>query len=63
MAPSTLRHKFYGVRIFCGYLGWGPGELEAYLENRVLLTSTYPVRTLLSPNLKELWWSRPNNHH
>ncbi|MDR7276450.1 caspase, EACC1-associated type [Catenuloplanes atrovinosus] len=35
--PDELRHTFAWVRVFSGYFGWAPGELESYLDGGVLV--------------------------
>lgn len=33
MDPETLRDSVIGVRVFAGYSGWSPGQLEAEIES------------------------------
>jgi putative transcriptional regulator len=62
--PETLRNVLTSVRIFSGYLGWGPGELEAYLDSGVLVpTNHHSFRSVSSSRPEELWLPRQNNHH
>ncbi|MDR7320032.1 YqgE/AlgH family protein [Catenuloplanes sp. NPDC020197] len=35
--PDDLRHTFAWIRVFSGYLGWAPGELESYLDSGALV--------------------------
>ena len=49
---STVQDTLSDLRIFSGYFGWGPGELEADLAERVL------VPTDASP--EEAFTSRPS---
>ena len=35
--PEELRHTFARIRVFSGYFGWAPGELESYLDSGVLV--------------------------
>jgi putative AlgH/UPF0301 family transcriptional regulator len=58
-APGSLRHTFNSIRIFCGYFGWGPGELEAYLGSNALILTDHPVSAALSADPRWLAWSRP----
>lgn len=60
--PETLRHCVAGVWIYSGYLGWGPGELEAYLSGKALVCTDHPVTALLAPDPRELCWPRAGGH-
>lgn len=41
--PETVQHTFAWVRLFSGYFGWGPGELESYVDSGALkLTDQRP---------------------
>jgi putative AlgH/UPF0301 family transcriptional regulator len=55
--PEGLNHTFTGVRIFSGYLGWKPGELERYVKDRVLTISAHTVGAVFSAKPHELWSS------
>jgi putative AlgH/UPF0301 family transcriptional regulator len=44
-----------GVRIFAGYLGWGPGQLEADLEEGVLVRADAAESLVLSGRPQALW--------
>jgi hypothetical protein len=37
VAPEELRHTFAWIRVYSGYFGWAPGELESYLDSGVLV--------------------------
>jgi putative AlgH/UPF0301 family transcriptional regulator len=41
--PETLRHTFAWIRVYSGYFGWGPGELESYLESGALTRTAADV--------------------
>jgi putative AlgH/UPF0301 family transcriptional regulator len=34
--PETLQHTFAWIRVYSGYFGWAPGELESYLDSGAL---------------------------
>lgn len=36
-SPEEVRHTFAWIRVFSGYFGWAPGELESYLDSGVLI--------------------------
>jgi putative AlgH/UPF0301 family transcriptional regulator len=43
------------LRIFTGYLGWGPGELEEDLARKLLVPANIPDHEALSANPEGLW--------
>jgi putative transcriptional regulator len=53
--PEDIRPKVYELRVFVGYLGWGPGELETHLDAGELLRSRTPVSRLLSGGPLDVW--------
>jgi putative AlgH/UPF0301 family transcriptional regulator len=53
--PEPLAPVISGVRLFSGYLGWGPEQLEADIDADLLVLSDAPVREALSSRPRELW--------
>lgn len=43
------------ARLFVGQSGWGPGQLEAEMEEGAWLVADAPARELLGPSPEELW--------
>jgi putative transcriptional regulator len=52
VADATLR-----ARIFVGYAGWSPGQLEAELEEESWLVLDPEPADVFAPNSEELWSS------
>ncbi len=42
-------------RVFCGYSGWGEGQLDRELETGSWLVQTARVDEVFSPTVEELW--------
>lgn len=53
--PAPLAPVIAGLRLFSGYLGWGPDQLEADIDNGMLLLSDAPEREALSSRPRDLW--------
>jgi putative AlgH/UPF0301 family transcriptional regulator len=53
--PEPLTPVIAGLRLFSGYLGWGPEQLEADIDGGMLLLSDSSVREVLSSRPRELW--------
>ncbi|MER7003926.1 YqgE/AlgH family protein [Dactylosporangium sp. NPDC000555] len=53
--PEPLAPVIAGLRLFSGYLGWGPEQLEADIDGGLLLLSDAAVREALSSRPRELW--------
>jgi putative transcriptional regulator len=55
--PEPLTPVLAGLRLFSGYLGWGPEQLESEIdEGSLLLTdASSDVREVLSMRPGELW--------
>gem|GEM_PF-1047458 len=53
--PQSLEPAVDGMRVFSGYLGWGPGELEAYLDAGMLVTTSHSTRHVFSGRPRDLW--------
>lgn len=53
--PAALRHRFTGMRLFTGYLGWGPEQLEADLDSGDLIRTDHPYSAVLSGRPDQLW--------
>ncbi|CAA9527878.1 MAG: UPF0301 protein YqgE [uncultured Solirubrobacteraceae bacterium] len=50
LVESTRR-----VRIFAGYAGWGPGQLDAELEREDWFVAPAGVDDIFNPDADELW--------
>jgi putative AlgH/UPF0301 family transcriptional regulator len=50
-----VRDSIGDLRVFSGYLGWGPGELEKLLRDAVVRRVDPPLRTAFSINPHDLW--------
>ncbi|MGI5243456.1 YqgE/AlgH family protein [Dactylosporangium sp. CA-139066] len=53
--PAPLAPVVAGLRLFSGYLGWGPDQLEADIDGGLLLLSDAPEREALSSRPRDLW--------
>jgi putative transcriptional regulator len=53
--PQPLAPVIAGLRLFSGYLGWGPDQLEADIDGGLLLLSDADVREALSSRPRDLW--------
>jgi putative AlgH/UPF0301 family transcriptional regulator len=51
----AVRDSIGDLRVFSGYLGWGPGELEKLLRDAVVRRVDPPLRTPFSINPHDLW--------
>jgi putative transcriptional regulator len=55
--PEDLDRSVQTMRVFVGYLGWRPGELEEYIERGELVVSRRPTRQVFTERPGELWQS------
>jgi len=55
--PEHLEDTVDTMRVFVGYLGWRPGELEEYIERGELIVSRRPTRQVFTERPGELWQS------
>jgi putative AlgH/UPF0301 family transcriptional regulator len=53
--PEELGAAVDGMRVFVGYLGWRPGELEEYLDSGALLASPRSARQVFTERPRDLW--------
>ncbi|WP_432989006.1 YqgE/AlgH family protein [Dactylosporangium sp. CA-233914] len=53
--PQPLAPVIAGLRLFSGYIGWGPDQLEADIDGGLLLLSDADVREALSSRPRDLW--------
>lgn len=53
--PLPRGDDFLGLRVFAGYAGWSPGQLEAEIEEGSWLTVAATEEDLLSPSPERLW--------
>ncbi|WP_390891434.1 YqgE/AlgH family protein [Dactylosporangium roseum] len=53
--PAPLAPVIAGLRLFSGYLGWGPEQLESDIDGGLLLLSDSDVREVHSSRPRELW--------
>jgi len=56
-APEDLTRVADGMRVFAGYLGWRPGEVEAYLDDGELIRTSHTARQVFTERPRELWRS------
>ena len=52
---STVEDLVEGFRLFSGYVGWGPGELEADIAQEVLIPTDEPARVVFTAAVRTLW--------
>ena len=55
--PEDLSRVVDGMRVFAGYLGCRPGELEAYLDDGELIRTSHMARHVFTERPRELWRS------
>ncbi|WP_432840617.1 YqgE/AlgH family protein [Dactylosporangium sp. CA-092794] len=55
--PAPLGPVLAGLRLFSGYLGWGPEQLEADIDGGLLLLTDAPAGEALSSRPRDLWTS------
>jgi putative AlgH/UPF0301 family transcriptional regulator len=55
--PQDITPSVKGLRVFAGYLGWGPEELEGYLADRSLLRSTSTLSRVLAASPVNAWYA------
>lgn len=53
--PDGVVPALAGLRVFTGYLGWGPGELEADLAGGLFLPPTEQADLVLSSHPGRIW--------
>jgi putative transcriptional regulator len=53
--PALVAGAFEAVRVFRGYSGWGPGQLEAEIESGSWLVLDTEATDLFSDHPEELW--------
>jgi putative transcriptional regulator len=53
MAP--LEHAIPRARVFAGYAGWGPGQLEEEMEREDWIVADPEAEDVLGPEPEELW--------
>lgn len=53
-APQSARASG-SVRVFAGYSGWSPGQLEAELEQGAWLVAPFVTNDLLTDRVDDLW--------
>jgi putative transcriptional regulator len=54
-APEDIRVSFDGLRVFTGYSGWGPGQLEEEIEAGAWFVVEGRQQDVLSPEPAILW--------
>lgn len=52
---ETLQHAITGLRVFAGYAGWSPGQVEAEIEEGSWLVLDADEHDLVAANPWELW--------
>ncbi len=53
--PNEIAEGLQNLRVFRGYAGWGPGQLESELEEGSWLAVAYDAADLFTPNPRGLW--------
>ncbi len=61
--PVPSLGELAGLRVFAGYAGWGPGQLEAELEEASWLVVDARDEDLVSPRPDELWHDVMRRQH
>ncbi|GLZ76217.1 UPF0301 protein [Actinorhabdospora filicis] len=59
--PEPLAEVIDGLRIFAGYAGWGPGQLEGEIDEGAWLVFDVLPGDAFAPNPEDLWtmvWRR-----
>jgi putative transcriptional regulator len=55
--PGEIAGDLVGIRFFVGYSGWGPGQLEAELEQDAWLVVDAVVDDVFAPDPETMWRS------
>jgi putative transcriptional regulator len=53
--PDDIPVRFSGLRVFTGYSGWGPGQLEEEIEAGAWFVVEGRQQDVLSPEPDHLW--------
>ncbi len=53
--PEEISVGLAGLRVFQGYAGWGPGQLEEEIEEEAWFVLDGPPEQILTPEPEELW--------
>lgn len=53
--PTPEAGQLSGLRVFAGYAGWGPGQLEAEIEQEAWVVVAARDADLVSPQPQHLW--------
>jgi putative transcriptional regulator len=53
--PELLAGVLTGMRVFAGYAGWGPGQLESEVEEGAWYVVPAETGDLLCPDAEQLW--------
>ncbi len=53
--PVPSHGEFAGLRVFAGYAGWGPGQLEVEIEEGAWIVTDSRDDDLVSPQPETLW--------
>ncbi|AWB91589.1 YqgE/AlgH family protein [Aeromicrobium chenweiae] len=53
--PLPANGELYGLRVFAGYAGWGPGQLEEEIAQGAWLVVPAEDGDLISPRPETLW--------
>ena len=53
--PVPAAGEFDGLRLYAGYAGWSPGQLEAEIADGTWLVVDAKVRDLMHPDPETLW--------
>jgi putative transcriptional regulator len=55
--PDEVGVVLQAVRVFAGYAGWGPGQLEGELLQRAWIVVDAEPHDAVSTDPSELWWT------
>jgi putative transcriptional regulator len=55
--PESVRPELTGLRLFSGYIGWAPKQLEDELDKGALLRTHQPSHLVLSSQPENMWAS------
>lgn len=57
LEPGDLASEVAGIRFFAGYSGWGPGQLEAELDQDAWVVVDAVISDVFAPDPETMWRS------